>query len=46
MRTLAKLVAITKEYFRKRTIESASTFCKKLAILNPDVEMDTWHWQL
>ncbi len=40
MRTLAKLVAKTKEYL-ENVLWISSTFCKKLAILNPDVEMDT-----
>nr|WP_307935632.1 hypothetical protein [Mycoplasmopsis bovis] len=45
MRTIGKISGKTKEYFRKRLLNQLH-FCKKLAILNPDVEMDTWHWQL
>nr|WP_307918756.1 hypothetical protein [Mycoplasmopsis bovis] len=39
MRTLAKLVAKPRNTL-ENDYESAH-FCKKLAILNPDVEMDT-----
>nr|WP_307937296.1 hypothetical protein [Mycoplasmopsis bovis] len=43
MRTLAKLVCKTNEYL-ENDYESCSLFVKKLAILNPDVEMLHWYF--